>query len=84
MFLNPLRLLADTSSGVIERNDLEITPDIQSATGFSGELLDFAQVSDVHIVDEGHPLRFEELQVAGVAPAIFAQGDPYIESISRD
>lgn len=37
----------------------------------------------MHIVDEGNPLRFEELRILGFNDPIFSNLDPYIKSISR-
>jgi 3',5'-cyclic AMP phosphodiesterase CpdA len=40
-----------------------VAPDSAAATGVKTELLDFAQTTDIHIVDEGNPLRAEELKI---------------------
>ncbi len=40
-----------------------VAPDSAAATGVKAELLDFAQTTDIHIVDEGNPLRAEELKI---------------------
>lgn len=40
-----------------------VSPDSTAATGVKAELLNFAQTTDIHIVDEGNPLRAEELKI---------------------
>lgn len=40
-----------------------VAPDPDAATNTQAELLDFAQTTDIHIVDEGNPLRAEELKI---------------------
>ncbi len=41
----------------------KISPDPAAATNSYAELIDFAQTSDIHLVDEGNPLRAEELKI---------------------
>jgi len=42
-------------------NDPKIDP--QSITGYTFSMVDFAQTSDGHIIDEGNPIRAEELKL---------------------
>jgi len=46
----------------IIRNDLNVPQATNYINNKPFELLNFAHVTDVHIVDEGNPLRFEELK----------------------
>jgi 3',5'-cyclic AMP phosphodiesterase CpdA len=49
-----------------------VKPSAESATGNKSELVDFAHTTDVHIMDEGNPLRAEELKVLfGENPALY-------------
>jgi hypothetical protein len=68
----------------IVRNDLEVSQASNYLNRNPIELLNFAHVTDVHIVDEGNPLRFEELKILGLDEPIFSRLDNVIGSISRD
>lgn len=49
-----------------------VSPNSAAATGYTFEMVDFAHTTDVHIMDEGNPLRAEELQVIfGGNPALY-------------
>lgn len=58
VFLQPAPLIAGDE---LQRNDLSVTGDAAAATGSVSDLLDFAHVSDIHIVDNGNKLRFDEV-----------------------
>jgi hypothetical protein len=47
------------------------------------KLLDFAHLTDVHIVDEGNNLRFEELKAAGIIPLEY-EGQGLTTTIGED
>ena len=66
MFLNPFRLFAFSTPDILERNDLGVIPNLSGATEFVGELLNIAQVSDVHMVDPEHYLRARNLKLLSV------------------
>jgi hypothetical protein len=85
--LNPLKLFAATpvspSTKIAEtRNDLEV---ISNGTVVPTKLLEFAQVTDIHICDNGNPMRFENLKAGGLVP-LNMQGwmDQAITSTCRD
>jgi 3',5'-cyclic AMP phosphodiesterase CpdA len=40
-----------------------VKPNIESSTGHTSELVDFAHTTDIHIMDEGNPIRAEELKM---------------------
>lgn len=86
VFSNPLKILSNIfTSNVIARNDLDIAPDISNATGYNFKILDFAQVSDIHIVDEGNQLRAEELKVNPLRSIYLGQLlDKKISTVSRE
>jgi|GEM_PF-737987 len=86
VFSNPLKILSNIfTSNVIARNDLDISPDISNATGYNFKILDFAQVSDIHIVDEGNQLRAEELKVNPLRSIDLGQLlDEKIPTVSRE
>lgn len=51
---------------------VNVKPDAELATGNKSELVNFAHTTDVHIMDEGNPLRAEELKVIfGENPQLF-------------
>jgi len=55
---------AQTERFLCKSKDCKVTPDPAAATGKENvQLLNFAQTSDIHIVDEGNPLRLEEIQI---------------------
>ena len=80
----PLRSFENNIITPIIRNDLETSPAYSSLNNKPFELLNFAHVTDVHIVDEGNPLRFEELKVLGLDEPIFSRLAPIIGGISRE
>ncbi len=51
--------------GYVLRNDLGAAPNAEGATGNSGKLADFFQISDAHIVDTDSPLRVTPLDPIG-------------------
>jgi 3',5'-cyclic AMP phosphodiesterase CpdA len=67
----------------IIRNDLEVSQASSYLNSESFQLVSFAQVTDVHIVDEGNPLRFEELKILGLDEPIFSRLAPIVGGISR-
>ena len=85
---NPLRILTGLSpKSLIARNDLDVAPDILNAIGDKFKILDFAQVSDIHIVDEGNQLRAEELIVRKTIRPPIHLGlllDRMVTTVSRD
>ncbi|MBN1634918.1 MAG: metallophosphoesterase [Deltaproteobacteria bacterium] len=84
VFSNPAAILARAAGRAMIRNDLGVVPDNANATGYSFNLLNIAQVSDVHIVDDCNPLRFENLKLCGKVPLNLSNLDNLIQSISRD
>ncbi|MDY6820862.1 MAG: metallophosphoesterase [Deferribacterota bacterium] len=68
----------------VVRNDLNVTPNTTVINSKPIKLIDFAHLTDVHIVDEGNPLRFEELKLLGIDEPIFARLDSIIQTISRN
>jgi 3',5'-cyclic AMP phosphodiesterase CpdA len=49
-----------------------VKPDAKVATGYTFKLVDFAHTTDVHIMDEGNPLRAEELKmIFGSDPLLY-------------
>jgi hypothetical protein len=82
----PLRALGKkiNNKDYIVRNDLNITPNNSFTNENTIKLIDFAHLTDVHIVDEGNPLRLEELSLLDIDEPIFSRLDRRIESISRD
>ncbi len=67
MFSNPLKLFASPNITFIDRNDLGAASNQSGTTGFLSNLMDIAQISDVHIIDPGHELRALNLEAFGVA-----------------
>jgi 3',5'-cyclic AMP phosphodiesterase CpdA len=63
------------------RDDLGARPDVTRATGIAQDFVRFAQFTDVHIVDDANPLRFENLPMGSSTRADL---DPYMQSISRE
>jgi 3',5'-cyclic AMP phosphodiesterase CpdA len=50
----------------------DVMPDAAGATGYAVTLVDFAHTSDVHITDEGNPIRAEELKLIwGYDPVLY-------------
>jgi len=50
----------------------DVTPDAAGASGYAVTLVDFAHTTDVHITDEGNPIRAEELKVIwGYDPSLY-------------
>ncbi|MBN2157790.1 MAG: metallophosphoesterase [Spirochaetes bacterium] len=70
--------------GLYQRNDLGARPDTSRATGIEQEFIHFAQFSDVHIVDDDNPLRFENIKLVASSPGDLGDLDILIQSISRD
>ncbi|MBN1496952.1 MAG: metallophosphoesterase [Spirochaetes bacterium] len=70
--------------GLYPRNDLGARPNKEGATGVKSDLLHFAQVTDVHIVDEDNPLRLENIRLWINSPYDFGDLDGLIQPISRD
>ncbi|MDD5712546.1 MAG: metallophosphoesterase, partial [Smithellaceae bacterium] len=65
MFAKPSQLFAASESVLPIRNDLNVTINPAAATGRVFNLVDLAHVTDVHIVDNGNVMRFEELLTPG-------------------
>ena len=65
----------------VPRNDLKATPSDEGATGEEASLLHFAQMTDVHIVDDTDPLRLENIKLCAYD---LGNLDVLIQSISRD
>lgn len=65
----------------LKRNDLGAKPDKERATGIEQEFVHFAQFSDVHIVDDDNPLRFENIKMGS---STHGQLDSLVQMISRD
>ena len=82
-FARPLKLLAAITAPVL-RDELGIVPNEAAATGFRAELLNIAQVSDVHITNVEGPLRLENLKWLGVKDANLDLLDSVIDSVKRD
>lgn len=68
----------------IIRNDLNVPQATNYINNKPFKLLNFAHVTDVHIVDEGNPLRFEELKLLGLDEPIFSRLAPIVGGISRE
>jgi 3',5'-cyclic AMP phosphodiesterase CpdA len=50
----------------------DVEPDAESASGHVFTMVDFAHTTDVHITDEGNPIRAEELKLIwGYDPALY-------------
>jgi len=50
----------------------DVKPDGTNASGYAVTLVDFAHATDVHITDEGNPIRAEELKLIwGYDPALY-------------
>lgn len=50
----------------------DVKPEAQSASGHAFTMVDFAHTTDVHITDEGNPIRAEELKLIwGYNPALY-------------
>ncbi len=84
MTISPLRLLAFAPRVTPLRDELGAASNADSATGYRFRLLNLAQVSDVHIVDDHDPLRFENLSICEKQNAGLGWLDGVIQSISRD
>ncbi len=63
------------------RNDLGADPDTTRATGIEQDFVRFAQFSDVHIVDDDNPLRFENIKLWSTT---HGELDELVQMISRD
>jgi len=72
------------SANVIARNDLGVSLNTSNATGYNFKILDFAQVSDIHIADDKNPLRFENLKLFDQVPPNLEYLDNFIQTITRD
>ena len=66
---------------IVPRNDLGAAPTDEGATGKKASLLHFAQMSDIHIVDDTDPLRLENIKLLGYD---LGNLDFLIQAISRD
>jgi 3',5'-cyclic AMP phosphodiesterase CpdA len=66
---------------LVPRNDLKAKPSDEGATGIKASLLHFAQMSDIHIVDNTDPLRLENLKLFGYD---LGNLDFLIQAITRD
>ena len=64
-----------------KRNDLGAKPDSTRATGIAQDFVHFAQFSDVHIVDDSNPLRFENIKMGS---STHGELDSLVQMISRD
>jgi hypothetical protein len=71
-------------AGLLARNDLSAKPDEEGATGKKSELLHFANMSDIHIVDDTNPLRIENIRLMGNGLYDLGALDALIQPISRD
>jgi 3',5'-cyclic AMP phosphodiesterase CpdA len=61
-----LFLSSTSSAAIIERHlfgDSTVNSVTEAHTGFNARLSSFAQTTDVHLVDEGNPLRADELAI---------------------
>ncbi len=67
--------------GLMKRNDLGAYADKTRATGIKQDLVRFAQFSDVHIVDDNNPLRFENIKLWSTT---HGELDVLVQMISRD
>lgn len=72
------------TDGLVSRNDLGAESSGDSATGIESTLLHFAQMSDIHIVDDTDPLRVENIRLFPDSPYDLGILDSLIQSISRD
>jgi 3',5'-cyclic AMP phosphodiesterase CpdA len=66
---------------LVPRNDLNARPSDEGATGIKASLLHFAQMSDIHIVDDTDPLRLENIKLLGYD---LGNLDFLVQAISRD
>lgn len=64
-----------------KRDDLGAKPDSARATGIVQDFVRFAQFSDVHIVDDANPLRFENIKMGS---STYGELDSLVQMISRD
>jgi hypothetical protein len=64
-----------------KRDDLGAKPDSARATGIAQDFVSFAQFSDVHIVDDGNPLRFENIKMGS---STHGELDSLVQMISRN
>lgn len=80
-----LKIAGLSSAAFMFSNPLKLFA--STAASYPYRILDFAQTSDVHLVDEGNSLRFEELSLLGIIPFTSIYGpltiDRLIESSSR-
>jgi 3',5'-cyclic AMP phosphodiesterase CpdA len=61
-----------------------VAPDLAAATDQPAELLNFAHTTDIHLVDEGNPIRAEELKLKDAKnPYIFADLFKNISAANR-
>jgi len=49
------------------RNDLSVTANLSAVTNFSGDLISFAQVTDIHVTDTTNPLRADAIDLIASA-----------------
>ncbi|OHD65873.1 MAG: hypothetical protein A2176_03425 [Spirochaetes bacterium RBG_13_51_14] len=72
------------AQNLVSRNDLGATASDEGATGTKSSLLHFAQMSDVHIVDDTDPLRLENIKLCPQSQYDLGYLDVLIQGISRE